>query len=288
MRVLEVLDPGPMTTIQDQGRTGCFDLGVGVSGAADRGSYALANRLVGNPPGYAGLELVLGGLRVRPEELTTVALTGAPAPARVDGRAVGHCSVLSLWPGQTFEVGLAARGLRSYLAVRGGIDVEPVLGSRSRDTLAGIGPAPLVSGDRLPIGPPPADFPVVDTAPVSAFTLDPLGVAIRLGPRDAWFVDPLAIGSGGWTVSADLDRVGVRLDRATGGARLERSDGRELASEGVAVGSVQVPPSGQPVIFLADHPTTGGYPVLGVVVERDIDRVAQARPGQLIRFRLQA
>lgn len=286
MSTLEVLAAGPLTTIQDQGRTGCFDFGVGVCGAADRGSLALANRLVGNPPGHAGLELVLGGLSVRTDVLTTVALTGAPAPATIDGRAVGHCSVLTLWPGQTLDVGSATVGLRTYLAVRGGIDVEPVLGSRSRDTLAGIGPEPLSSGDRLPVGPAPPGFPVIDTAPVRACTLDPLRIAIRLGPRDAWFVDPQAIGAGSWTVSADLDRVGVRLDRAAGDAPLRRADDRELAPEGVATGSVQVPPSGQPVIFLADHPMTGGYPVLGVVTERDIDRVAQARPGQVISFRV--
>ncbi|GAA4973467.1 biotin-dependent carboxyltransferase family protein [Kineococcus glutinatus] len=284
MSGLEVVEPGPASTVQDLGRPGLLRWGVGVSGAADRGSLRLANSLVGNPPGHACVEVVLGGLAVRARQRCVVAVAGAPAPARLDGGPVGHASVLVLHPGQVLRLGTAAAGLRSYLAVRGGVDVEPVLGSRSRDTLAGIGPAPLGAGDVLPVGAPPVGFPRVRTAVVPVPITGELTLGVRPGPRADRFADPAALFAGTWRVSPQSDRVGVRLDRADGPA-LQRADDVELPPEGVALGSLQVPPSGQPVLFLADHPVTGGYPVVGVVAAADVDRAAQARPGQLVRFR---
>ncbi|MFE3441692.1 biotin-dependent carboxyltransferase family protein [Nocardia sp. NPDC059180] len=274
---------GPLATVQDLGRPGWFDSGVGVSGAADRGALRLANRLVGNPEGHAGIEVLLGGLTLRVLRHTTLAVTGAPAPAAVDGRPVGHASVLELEPDQSLSLGLSATGLRSYVGVRGGVDVVPVLGSRSRDTMSGIGPEPLRRGDELPIGPAPRSFPIIDLAPLADM---PAVLDIRAipGPRDDWFTDASALFSGSWTVSADVDRIGARLRRNTGPA-LERGIGQELPTEGVALGAVQVPPSGQPVVFLADHPITGGYPVIAVVADADVDLMAQARPGQTVRFR---
>ncbi|GGL26375.1 biotin-dependent carboxyltransferase family protein [Nocardia jinanensis] len=274
---------GPLATVQDLGRPGWFDSGVGPAGAADRGALRLANRLVGNPQGTAGIEVLLGGLTLRAETSLLVAVTGAPAPATVDGTPVGHASVLHLEPGRRLRLGFARSGLRSYIGVRGGVDVAPVLGSRSHDTLSGIGPPPLREGESLPIGPQPRDWPNIDQAPQPG---PPGTLEIRAlpGPRDDWFTDPDALFTGHWTVSADTDRVGARLDRA-GGPPLHRTFSGELATEGMALGSVQVPPSGQPVIFLADHPITGGYPVIAVVADADIDRMAQARPGQRIRFR---
>ncbi|MEV6274802.1 biotin-dependent carboxyltransferase family protein [Nocardia sp. NPDC051832] len=275
---------GPLATVQDLGRPGWFGSGVGVAGAADRGSIRLANRLVGNPEHFAAIEALLGGLTLRVDRQHTLAVTGAPAPATVDGTPVGPASVLELRAGQTLRLGLAGTGLRSYIAIRGGIDLAPVLGSRSRDTLSGIGPEPLRPGDRLPIGPAPDTLPIVDVAPVAQPTADPLDVRVVLGPRDDWFTDPAALFRGEWTVSADTDRVGARLDRRTG-PPLARKAAGELPTEGMALGSIQVPPSGQPVVFLADHPITGGYPVLAVVVSADVDAFAQARPGRVIRFR---
>ncbi|GAB7192374.1 biotin-dependent carboxyltransferase family protein [Kineococcus sp. NUM-3379] len=284
MSVLEVLETGPSSTVQDLGRPGLFRYGVGVSGAADRGSLRLANALVGNPPGSACVESVLGGLAVRATRRCVLALTGAPAPASVDGTPVGHASVLVLRVGQTLRLGVAGSGLRTYLAVRGGIDVEPVLGSRSRDTLSGIGPEPLAAGDRLPVGAPPPDLPRRRSAVVAPLPAGALVLAVRLGPRADRFSDPAALFAGSWRVSPQTDRVGARLDRAAGPA-LRRADDAELPSEGVVPGALQVPPSGQPVLFLADHPVTGGYPVIGVVRDADVDRAAQARPGQELRFR---
>ncbi|MBF6233994.1 biotin-dependent carboxyltransferase family protein [Nocardia farcinica] len=280
MRVLAV---GPAATVQDLGRPGWFHSGVGVAGAADRGALRLANRLVGNPEDAAGIEVLLGGLVVRAEQHHTVAVTGASAPATVDGVPVGHASVLELAPGATLRLGLASHGLRSYVAVRGGVDVAPVLGSRSRDTLAGIGPEPLRAGDRLPIGPPPRTLPLVDLAPVAPQP-DPVTVRALPGPRDDWFTDPDALFTGLWSVTTDTDRVGARLARVAG-PPLRRAVAGELRTEGMASGSVQVPPSGEPVVFLADHPITGGYPVVAVVLDADIDLVAQIRPGGRLRFR---
>ncbi|MET7770443.1 biotin-dependent carboxyltransferase family protein [Nocardia sp. NPDC005366] len=275
---------GPLATIQDLGRPGWFDSGVGLSGAADRGSCALANRLVGNPEGAALIEVLVGGVRLRVDRHHTLAVTGAPAPAAVDGVPVGRASVLELDAGQTLGLGLAQRGLRSYIAVRGGIDVAPVLGSRSLDTMSGIGPPPLRPGDRLPVGPAPPTFPIVDLAPVAELSADAVTARVMLGPRDDWFTDPGALFEGEWSVSPDADRVGARLDRRTG-PPLRRRIRDELRTEGMALGSIQVPPSGRPVIFLADHPITGGYPVIAVVIDADVDLVAQARPGQPVRFR---
>ncbi|WP_336084588.1 biotin-dependent carboxyltransferase family protein [Nocardia sp. SSK8] len=273
---------GPLATIQDLGRPGWFDSGVGQAGAADRAALRLANRLVGNPEDLAAIEVLLGGLALRADGHLTVAITGAPAPATVDGTPVGHASVLELDEGKVLRLGLTTSGLRSYVAVRGGIDVPKVLGSRSRDTLSGIGPDPLRAGRQLPVGPPPRTLPTVEFAPVPV-PPELLTVRALPGPRADWFTDPAHLFDGSWTVSTDTDRVGARLDRAEG-PPLVRAITGELPAEGVALGSVQVPPSGQPVVFLADHPITGGYPVIAVVLDADVDRVAQARPGDRLRF----
>ncbi|ONM49057.1 biotin-dependent carboxyltransferase family protein [Nocardia donostiensis] len=287
--MIRVEHVGPLATIQDLGRPGWFHSGVGPSGAADRGALRLANRLVGNPESHAGIEVLLGGVTLRAEQHLTVAVTGAPAPAMVDGTPVGHASVLELDAGQALRLGLSRTGLRSYIAVRGGVDVQPVLGSRSRDTLSGIGPPPLRCGDVLPVGPAPRTFPIIDQAPQaeSAGLADlhtPLDIRVLPGPREDWFTDPDALFHGTWTVSAETDRIGARMERAAG-PPLRRRVMAELPTEGMALGSIQVPPSGQPVVFLADHPITGGYPVVAVVLDADTDVMAQARPGQAIRFR---
>ncbi|RDI67138.1 5-oxoprolinase subunit C family protein [Nocardia pseudobrasiliensis] len=282
---LRVVAPGMFSTIQDLGRPGWFHAGVGVSGAADRGSLALANRLVGNEESAAAIECVLGRVSLTTTAPTVLAVTGAPAPIAVDGRAEGLASVLFLKEGQRLELGVAPVGLRCYVAVRGGIDVPPVLGSRSRDTLAGLGPEPLRAGDELPIGPPPRRWPDLALAPVAAMRDEPVVARVVLGPRDDWFENPTDLFTGGWQVSSDSDRIGLRLDRAGDAPTLRRTTAGELPTEGMPLGAIQVPPSGQPVIFLADHPITGGYPVVGTVIDADVDALAQARPGQRVRFR---
>jgi biotin-dependent carboxylase-like uncharacterized protein len=281
---LEILETGPLSLIQDLGRTGHLRSGVGVSGAADRRSLRLGNRLVGNSEDAAGVEILMGGLSLRAHQQITLAFTGAPAQAYLDGIPVGHSSVVVAGPGQVVRLDYAPSGLRTYLSIRGGIAVPEILGSRSTDTLSGIGPAPLKPNDVLPIGPTPVVFPLVDVAPVPAVSNGTLDIKVIFGPRADRFSNPETLMQGRWAVSTDSDRIGARLDRVGDDALLQRADGLELPTEGVALGSIQVPPSGQPVIFLADHPITGGYPVVGVVTDADIDRRGLARRGPLIRL----
>jgi biotin-dependent carboxylase-like uncharacterized protein len=276
-----VLDPGPLTTVQDHGRRGFAHLGVPRSGALDAAAASYANRLVGNPEDAAVLETTLGGVTVQVDGPTAVAVTGAPAGVAVDGRPRPFAEVVRLRAGQTLVVGPAASGLRSYLAFAGGVDVEPVLGSRSTDTLSGLGPSPLAAGTRLPLGEPVADPHDVDVPVVHRH---PEEVRLRLapGPRLDWFAaDALARLTGSaYTVTPHSNRVGVRLD----GPPLPRAVDTELPSEGLVLGAVQVPASGRPLVFLNDHPTTGGYPVVGVVAPDDLARCAQLRPGATVRF----
>jgi biotin-dependent carboxylase-like uncharacterized protein len=282
---LRVVAPGPNAMIQDLGRPGWFSAGVGVSGAADTVSLRLANRLVGNNDDAAGIECVLGGLHLEALGPVTLAVTGAPAPITVDATPVAHSTILQLRAGQHLRMGLAHAGMRVYVGVRGGVAVDPVLGSRSRDTMAGIGPDPLQAGSELPVGPPPAASPDVDIRPVRPITTDPITARVALGPRQDWFARPADLFVDHWVVSDRLDRVGVRLDRPTGAPSLTRVNHDELPTEGMPLGAIQVPPSGEPVVFLADHPITGGYPVIGVVLAEDIPLLAQARPGQHLVFR---
>ncbi|SHL37833.1 sensor histidine kinase inhibitor, KipI family [Pseudonocardia thermophila] len=285
-RVLEVLATGAQALVQDLGRPGHAATGVGASGAADRCALRLANRLVANPEDAAAIEVTFGGLAVRAgSDLRApllVALTGAPAPATVDGKPVGHNALVRLGPGQTLRLGTPPTGLRTYLAVRGGIDVPPLLGSRATDVLAGFGPTPLQPGTVLPIGPEPDAHPLLDVAPVAPPPADTVTLRAVLGPRADWVHDPASLHGSTWTVSDRSDRVGMRLI----GGGLTRCRDEELPSEGMVRGAIQVPPGGEPVLFLADHPVTGGYPVVAVVLDADVDRAAQVRPGQRIRFRL--
>jgi biotin-dependent carboxylase-like uncharacterized protein len=280
--MLTVLATGPLATVQDRGRPGWASIGVTRSGAADRAAADLANRLVGNDPAAAVVEVTAGGLRVQAERAVLVAVTGAPAPVTVDDRAAPFDGPLPLAAGQVLGLGSPPVGLRSYLAVRGGIDVPPVLGSRSTDVLSGLGPAPLRSGDRLPVGRLAAEEPIVDVAAVRAPSGRPV-LGLLPGPRRDW-LEPAAwtaLTSAEWSVTADSNRVGLRL----AGPRLVRAREGELPSEGLVPGAVQVPPDGAPVLFLVDHPVTGGYPVLGVVPTADLPAVAQLRPGDVVRFR---
>ena len=282
MRALRVLRPGPLALIQDLGRPGLAHLGVGRSGAADRRSHALANRLVANTLDCATLEITLGGFSAQVHGgPVDIAVTGADARPSVDGNPFGLNSVRHVTPGQVLSMSTPETGLRSYLAVRGGIAVAPVLGSRSYDTMSQIGPPPLRPGDIVPVGRPGENFPEIDQAPVEPVTGYPLELAVIPGPRDGWFADPDALVRTEWVASDLCDRVGIRL---TGAALPQRSVERQLPSEGAVRGAIQVPPSGLPVILGPDHPVTGGYPVIGVVVDAHTDRLAQLRPGQRVRL----
>lgn len=279
-RGLTVLATGPLALIQDLGRPGLGGQGVGRSGAADRASHSLANRLVGNHPDAATIEIVFGGFSMRAEHEVTVAITGAPAPATLDDSPVGHNAVLRVPAGSVLTLAMPATGLRSYLAIRGGIDVQPVLGSRSTDVLSGLGPAAVAQGAELPIGPHSQPLPTLDQAPVWSPPDGTIVLRARRGPRaDRVVDDPFGRP---WAVSSRSDRIGIRLE---GEAMHFAPHLPEMPSEGVVRGALQVPPSGEPVLFLADHPVTGGYPVVAVVASADVDLAAQARPGQAIVFK---
>jgi biotin-dependent carboxylase uncharacterized domain len=284
-RYLEVVRPGALSTVQDLGRPGHAHLGVPRSGALDLPAHRLANRLVGNPPEAATIETTVTGAAVRLAQAGTVAVTGAWARVTVDGRPASWSAPVSVPAGACVEIGAATRGLRSYLAVSGGIAVPPVLGSRSTDLLSGLGPAPLAAGDRLPLGAvagPPAP---VDVAPTRILP-EEVTLRVLLGPRDDWFTAEASeiLATGRYVVSTASNRIGIRLE----GPALPRRVTAELRSEGVVLGAVQVPAAGTPVIFLADHPTVGGYPVIGVVHPEDLPQAAQAAPGTPVRFVLWA
>ncbi len=279
---LEILQPGPLALIEDLGRPGLSHLGVTRSGAADRRSHMLANRLVANPSDRATIEVTLGGFtaRVRGGDVA-IAVTGADTNPAIDGVPFGTNSVRYAEDGATISLGPPRSGLRSYLAVRGGFDAATVLGSRSYDVMSAIGPRPLRRGDVLPVGEHTEGFPELDQAPVAPIAEGDLELRAVPGPRDDWFVDPDILVRTNWQVTNRGDRVGMRLI----GMPLEyRWPDRQLPSEGMTRGAIQVPPNGFPVILGPDHPVTGGYPVIGVVIDDDIDTVAQARPGQTVRL----
>ena len=284
---LAVLDPGLLTTIQDLGRPGHGRLGIPPSGPLDRPALVLANRLVGNPDGAAGLELTLKGPRLEARAPCQVAVTGAEMGVTVNGMAAPAWATLALRAGDVLAFRMASAGCRAYLAVQGGIDVPPVLGSRAtylRGRLGGIDGRALQKGDLLPVrafgaeGPrrhvPPARRPgypgevearVVLGPQADRFT--PAGIAAFLG--------------GPYTVTPQADRMGYRLE----GPVIEHARGHDIISDGIPLGGIQVPGEGQPIVLLVDRQTTGGYTKIATVISADIARIGQTRPGQRVRFR---
>lgn len=261
--MIEIIDAGLHTTVQDRGRPGWASIGVPHSGAVDPALAARCNRMVGNPVGAAVIETV-GGLRIRTLRPITVA-TDIESMARI------------MRAGETLSVAPGGRQWH-YVAIRGGIAVEPVLESRSTDVLSGIGPAWPTAGDRLPVGDEP-DTPVFgEVAPIR----EPHHVVRVLpGPRADWFPDDALdlLTQADWTIT-EASRVGIRL----AGPSIGRSRAGELPSEGLVRGAIQLPPDGQPVVMSADHPTTGGYPVIAVIQPDDTAAVAQRLAGTSIRF----
>lgn len=281
--MIEIVTSGSQATIQDFGRPGFGHLGVPHAGAADLPSFGLANRLVGNAESAAGIEFLMGGLTVKFETDAGIAFTGAATPAWLDNVAICRNRWQLARAGQVLRTGQPLFGLRNYLAFAGGIDTPAVLSSRSSDTLSGLGPNPLKPGDRLPIGNSYGDHAV--PSDVFTETCSPnavLDCQFSWGPRHDWFTAEARqlLSATLWTVGGDTDRIATRLL----GARLDHATDRQLPTEGIHLGSVQVPASGQPIVHLANHPPTGGYPVIAVVCEADVARISQARPGTRIRL----
>ncbi|MCX5397815.1 biotin-dependent carboxyltransferase family protein [Streptomyces sp. NBC_00102] len=289
--LLRVVRAGALTTVQDAGRTGWAHLGVPGAGALDGPAHRLANRLVGNDPAAAVLETTATGCAVRPDRPVVAVVGGAVCRVTVDGRPAAWGAPVRVPAGAVLEAGPALSGLRSYLAFAGGLEPEAVLGSRSADLLSGLGPPPLRDGDTLPLGEPPATGPALPAAaPWAAAPAAPGGLVlpVRPGPRHDWFTGAAlrTLTTAVYRVSAASNRIGLRTE----GPALERAGsaggvtGGELPSEGMVLGAVQVPPDGRPVVFLHDHPTTGGYPVVGVVPADALAAAAQAVPGIPLRF----
>ena len=277
---LLVIDPGPLTLVQDAGRPGLGAQGVGAAGAFDHAAMRQAHALLGDPPDAAVLEVLAGGLRLRAEADHRLAVTGGIGPIHVDGERVEHGRAFVVHEGQEVAIGPVQLGLRAYVGVAGGVDVDPVLGSRSADTMSGLGPAKLAAGDVLGVG-TPAHAAEIEDVP-ALLTSGATTVAAVPGPRDDWFTEDAlrTFFSTAWTVSSRSDRIGVRLD----GPALDRTVPDELPSEPCVRGSVQVVSAGMPVVLGPDHPVTGGYPVIAVVVDDHVDRLAQVRPGEVVRF----
>jgi len=287
--VLEVLAPGLRAVVQDGGRRGLAAAGVPAAAPADPVSFALANRLVGNPASAGTLELTGGGTRLRCRGACHVAVVGGAPEVRVDGAAVPDSQVLPLEPGRVLEVGRLRRGCRTYVAVAGGILGPEVFGSAASDELCGLGAGPLPPGHLVSAGPwaPPLGDHLGAGSATEVAAGDVVELRVVPGPHPEWFEPGSVERLGGvvFRVEGDSNRVGIRL-RAASGAVAPRRSARagELDSQGVVTGAVQVPPGGDPVILMPDHATLGGYPVLAVVASADHGRLGQCAPGTRVRL----
>ena len=290
MSDLVVVEPGLLTTVQDLGRPGYQRVGIPPSGPLDRAAFVLANRLVGNPPGAAGLELTLRGPRLEVRRECVVAVTGAEMGFAVNGEAAQAWTAVALRPGDVVTFRMATAGCRAYLAVAGGLDTPVALGSRAtylRGRLGGVEGRALQKGDALPIGEP---LDVIEprvgrTVPPSRRPTYPSEVECRVifGPQDDRFTPDgiAAFLAGPYEVTPQADRMGYRLK----GPVIAHAAGHDILSDGIPLGGIQVPGEGQPIVLLVDRQTTGGYTKIATVISVDIGRIGQTRPGQRVRFR---
>lgn len=316
---LSVDHPGAQTLVQDTGRIGMRELGVTRSGAADRSAARQANQLVGNDDAAPVFEVLYGGLELTAQQTLVLAVTGADTVVEVTSPAAQQTSNMAvtgtgverapqvsdetrqvaarapfwLFPGERLRLAAPSRGIRSYVAVSGGLAAPQVLGSAATDTLSGLGPVPAAAGESFSLIGATSRF--VGIADVARTALPEPGVSTVLrfvpGPRHDWFAAAKGRPSGlqqlqmtRWWVSQDADRVGIRFQAQSPEENLVRSREDELRSEPMVHGALQVPPSGEPVVLLADHPVTGGYPVIGVVVRADLGLAAQLPPEAEVRF----
>lgn len=289
MKLLEVRAPGLLTTVQDLGRDGFGQMGVSPSGAADPVALRLGNRLVGNAEGASALELtLLGGTFAFPDG-GVIAMAGSHFGAKLDGVAIETWTSIAVKPGQILEAGMTSSGARCYLCVEGGFDVPPFLGSASTHLLSGLGGfagRALRKGDVLKIAPAREAFRTFRKRRVSGRALERLKprkvLRVTDGTQRDWFPDAaqkLFLQSP-YGVTEESNRMGVRLH---GPAILCDSRG-EMVSEGVSLGAVQIPASGQPIILFVEQQTTGGYPKIANVISADLHSLGQLRPRDEIRF----
>lgn len=279
---LHILNTAFPITIQDDGRPGRAGQGVSASGALDMGAMHRANRAVGNPSGSPVLEITLGPVRLRADRPMVLALTGA-AQVQLGGQRIPPGAAFAADAGDEVLIAPPATGMRSYLALRGGYDVAPVLGSAATDTLAFVGPPALSASDTIaPAQNPAAAVGAPEIQPALPAAGELIALPVTLGPRTDWFAPGMVrhFLTQEWLVTPQSSRVGIRL----AGDAISRGDARELPSEGTETGAIQIPHSGQPVLFLADHPLTGGYPVIATLHPDALDLAGQIPPGARIRF----
>jgi biotin-dependent carboxylase-like uncharacterized protein len=284
--MIRITEPGPQTTVQDLGRVGHLRYGIPPSGPVDGRAFVIANRLVGNPDGAAALECTVLGPRFTVEVACAIAVTGADAPVTVNGAAASSWATLVLSPGDTVRIGAARAGVRAYVAFSGGLDVPLVLGSRAtylRGRLGGVEGRSLKRGDVLRL----FEAPVPEARALSAAQIPPLDVdpeiRVVLGPQAERFTDAgiAALLGGPYEMLPQSDRMGARLS----GPRIAHARGHDIISDGIALGSIQVPGDGQPIVLLVDRQSTGGYTKIATVGSFDIARVGQVKPGRRVRFR---
>jgi antagonist of KipI len=283
--MIRVLEPGPQTTVQDGGRRGQLRYGIPPSGPVDARSFTLGNRLVGNADGAAGLEFTLIGPRLRAEAPCTIAVTGAEAPVTVNDVPAAAWTTLVLGAGDVIKIGPARAGVRGYLAFAGGIDVPAVLGSRAtylRGRLGGLEGRALRRDDVLRLGAAgPVRGRALPARAIPDWRAEPV-LRVVLGPQaDRFSAEGIrAFLGGSYEVLPQSDRMGARLQ----GPRIGHVGGHDIISDGIALGAVQVPGDGQPIVLLVDRQSTGGYTKIATVCSFDIPRVGQAKPGQRVRF----
>lgn len=290
MSGLFVVEPGPQTTVQDLGRQGYLRYGIPPSGPMDREAFLLANRLVGNPEEAAALECTLKGPRLEARGETVVAVTGAEMPVTVNGLPAPRWEAVWVRPGDVLQLGMAQAGCRAYLAVAGGLDVPPALGSRAtylRGRLGGVEGRALQKGDLLPVGPPARPLDALEGRRLRRDLVprypEEVECRVILGPQDERFTEEgiEAFLTGPYQVTPQADRMGYRLK----GPRITHRRGHDIASDGIPLGGIQVPGEGQPIVLLVDRQSTGGYTKIATVITPDIGRVGQTKPGHWIRFR---
>jgi biotin-dependent carboxylase-like uncharacterized protein len=287
--MIEVIKPGLFTTIQDQGRRGYQADGVGIAGAMDSLALAAGNLLVGNPEGAAGLEMTILGPTLRFARETLFAVTGADLAPRLNGSPLANWTAHLAPPGSILSFGGRQSGVRAYLAVAGGIDVPVVMGSRSTYLLGrfgGLEGRPVKAQDRLPVGSPTQARKPLEGLAFPENLRPPYQrnpqLRVVLGPfQDFFSAEGLAeFLSGEYLITSNSDRMGYRLQ----GKAITRQKTGELITCGLANGTIQVPPNGQPIILLADRQTIGGYPIIATVIHADLPLVAQCAPGDAVRF----
>jgi KipI family sensor histidine kinase inhibitor len=284
-RFVEVLEAGILSLVEDGGRVSVASIGIPDAGPADPDAMRLANRLVGNPDDAGALEVTARGPTLRFEgdaHLAVVAASSDAIDIRVDGHPAGGDSVVPVGSGQTVAIGQVRHGLRAYLAIAGGIDIPPVVGSKSSDVLSGLGLGPLVVGDQLDLGIPDHPRGLLTHSPADLMSMAEAGIRIVEGPHPLGRENLAALCSVGWTVSDASNRVGLRLSAPDA----PLAPAGRILSTGTVTGAIQVPPDGQPIVLMPDHATVGGYPIIACVIAADLAKLGQLRGGDHLRFEL--